>query len=357
LLLLPLVFALAACNNNEDPKDKSFDRVVMLRDLADHVIQPAYQQLNTRATALSSAMASFKSAPNTENLTLLRSAFLDTWRAWQPCSPLNIGPALANNLRTNINVFPTDTTRINNNIQAGQADLQLAGNFAAKGFPALDYLLFGSGDAAATAALFAADPNRLSYLEAIIGDLTTRIAATANAFDSGWRTAFVAANGVDVGSSTSLLLNEFLFDWEALRRHKIGDAIGIRFLGEIRPNQVEAFYSNISKELALLNGRGVYNIIFGIGADGTDHIGFDDYLRAIDAKASNGPLADALRTQMQAAFTALEAVPGELREAASANTTAMQTAYQEHQKAIPLIKADMTSALGVVITFNSNDGD
>ena len=39
------------------------------------------------------------------------------------------------------------------------------------------------------------------------------------------------------------------------------------------------------------------------------------------------------------------------------NKTALSVTYAELQRLVPYIKVDMTSALGVLITYQDNDGD
>ncbi|HBX67301.1 MAG TPA: peptidase M75 superfamily protein, partial [Balneolaceae bacterium] len=48
--------------------------------------------------------------------------------------------------RDNLNIYPTDTTEIKENIQTGSYNLALPSLNNSQGFPALDYLLNGLGD-------------------------------------------------------------------------------------------------------------------------------------------------------------------------------------------------------------------
>jgi len=50
-------------------------------------------------------------------------------------------------------------------------------------------------------------------------------------------------------------------------------------------------------------------------------------------------------------------LPGTLGNDIIYNKPMVQETYQELQKLVPLIKVDMTSALGVLITYQDNDGD
>jgi hypothetical protein len=246
------------------------------------------------------------------------------------------------------------------NLQEGTYDLNAVANNNAKGFPALDYLLFSKANLASQYVLFSTDANAGRRTQMVL-DITNAMLTRVNAVCSGWDTylnVFVNATGTDVGSGTGLLVNQLNFDWEILRRNKIGDPIGVRFLGEIKPYQAEGYFCGLSKELALANGRGIHRIFNGNRlSDNQPGVGFDDYLIAIDAQAASGPLAQAVENQFQLSFSSLQALPSSIAQSAVANTNLVQATYNEHQKVIVLLKNDVPSALGVLITYNSNDGD
>jgi predicted lipoprotein len=53
----------------------------------------------------------------------------------------------------------------------------------------------------------------------------------------------------------------------------------------------------------------------------------------------------------------LDAVPDPLSESFISNATHVEDAYKEIQKLLTLLKTDVSSALGVQISFMDNDGD
>lgn len=362
-IVLALAFAATACTDSDDNGDESspaYDQGPFLTNLADNLIVPGYETFATETAELRLAAEAFVQNPDANILSTLQTELKAAWLAWEAVSCYAFGPAMEERLQMTLQTFPTDTARILSNIQEGQWNLGSAQNSAAIGFPALDYLLH----ARATDSIvyrFSTSPQAgqwQQYLTDLVQDIDTRAQAVRDSWTGGYRTTFVENTGNDQGSSLGLLINELVRDWELLRRNKIGDCIGVRFLNEINPRLVEAYYAGYSKELALAHGTAMRNFFLGIGTDGTNGPGLDDYLNAVEASASTGePLATAISDQMQLALTKTEEIPGRLQEAATNATEDVRAAYDEYQRAIPLLKTDMTSALGVLITFNSGDGD
>ena len=66
---------------------------------------------------------------------------------------MNLGPAEDLAIRSNLNTYPTDAAKVNQAISSGQWDLDLLSFRDAKGFPAVDFLLFQNDLNATWAAL------------------------------------------------------------------------------------------------------------------------------------------------------------------------------------------------------------
>ena len=124
------------------------------------------------------------------------------------------------------------------------------------------------------------------------------------------------------------------------------------------PEKVEAYYANdMSVALALANIEALENLYLGRAKDGTDGIGLDEYLIELEAQHGQGLLATAIRDQFASIKMALQAIDEPLSEAVINNPTPVDAAYTEIQKMVVLIKTDLPSALGVLITYQDNDGD
>ena len=248
-----------------------------------------------------------------------------------------------------------DAEGIESTISSGDWNLDAASARKQKGFPALDYLLWAEDEAQTEAAL--ADTSREQYVTDLITDLKTNIDQVVAAWEGGYADNFNAKDGVDAGSGVSLLINNFIFAWEFNRRHKLGDPIGVRNLGQIEPERGEAIYSRIGKQLALTNAQAIHRVFKGETPEGTNGQGFDDYLTTLDAQHTDGPLADVINAQFEESITKLEAINGSIYDIAQTDKSQIEAPYDAMQRNIVYLKTDMTSALGVAITYSDADGD
>jgi predicted lipoprotein len=264
-------------------------------------------------------------------------------------------------LRAVLNTFPSDTAQILTNVQSGAWDLNLASNIDARGFPALDFLLFRLGnDSAATLARFLA-PADSAHLQGYVAALVTDVASVTSSiyqqWTNGYSATFKASLGTDVGSSTSLIVNEMNRDLEILKTASIGIPLGKQSFDTPLPDKVEGFYSGMSKSLAIAQLTTVRHIYNG-EADGTpDGVGLKEALDAVEAEYNGGALTDAIAAQFVATAAALQALPEPLSGAVVTNRVPVETAYAEVQKLVVLLKADLASALSILITYTDADGD
>ncbi|GAB3194280.1 putative lipoprotein [Pontibacter aydingkolensis] len=353
---------LTACGSDGDSGPKTdYDRQAMLANYADNLIVPGYEAFKIESTELSTAIASFTANPTEATLANARKEYLDAYKVWQGVSVYGFGPADEQMLRTNLNSYPTSASKIESNISAVSYDLQAAANLDAKGFPAMDYLLYGKPTDGELIVLYTSGTNaakRKKYLQ----DVANLVKQRAEATYSGWTTGnyaktFKESAGTAVGSAVGNLVNEFNFEIDLTKRGKVGIPSGRLSANIARPETVEAYYSKNSLELlkrALIAEKASF---MGVGLSGTNGPGLDDYLDHVNARYNNNLLSDAIEAQFDAAIAAINGVTVPLSQAVTSNPQAVSKLYEELQKLIVLTKTDMPSALGVAITYNDNDGD
>src|SRR6202012_5580861 len=119
----------------------SFDRKGMLTNISTNIIIPGFTAYLSATSNLDAAVTTFNTTPNAANLTAVQTAFQAAYKQWQALSVFEIGPAAQIELRVNTNTYPADVNQINSNITSSTYNAGLLANLAAKGFPALDYLL------------------------------------------------------------------------------------------------------------------------------------------------------------------------------------------------------------------------
>lgn len=356
LLLFVVSMGLQACRK-EDPEDEEepFDRAAMLTNIADNVIIPAYEQYQTDVASLKTAADAFTASPTASSLTAVKTTLSAAYHSWVACSAFEYGPADDLNLRSNANTFPVDTAVVEDNVGAGSFNLALASNIDAKGLPALDYLLHGPNSTLADYTTDADASNRKQYLTTVVDDLKSTIDQVVtdwSASGSNYRATFIASDGVDVGSSLGMIVNEMNFDHEILKNARIGIPLGKKSLGSPLPEKVEGYYAGNSASLANAHIAHIEQLY--LGGSGS---GLDDYLVHLDAKHGSASLNDAIKDQFDALQAALALVPDPMSAEAQAQSQAMENAYEESKTLVTLLKTDMPSAMSILITYQDNDGD
>ncbi len=329
----------------------------VLANFGANVILPAYQQLASTTAAMDAAVTTFTTTPNADNLAGLQAAFKTAYIAYESCTQFEFGPATDQSLVTTIvNVFPTDVNTVKNNMATGNFTIDGLSNFKAQGFPALDYILFGASPAAVVAdfTTSAHAANAKKYLAAVSASLKAKASAVLNAWSpsgGNYLAKFGAATGVDAGSSLSILLNAYVYDYDViLKNYKLGIPIGKYGATTIPqdPTKVEGYYSGLS--LTLLNAelQSVQRVYTGA---------FEKKVAATNAPLNGGTLNDAIKNQLTTLITKVKAIPEPLSGTIQTNIGVVNDAYTEVSKFVVLIKVDMSSALGVKISFSDDDGD
>lgn len=358
-----LLLAVASCKSDDDGTEPAddFDREAMLQNIGNEVILPAFQNLDEEVKSLSTATTEFLQSPTVAQLLVLRDQYHKAYLSWEYCAGFNFGPSQNEALQASINTWPTDQSKIESNVINGNYNLNVSANLTATGFPALDYLLYGSagGDAAITSR-FVQEAALQQYLTDVVDMVSSRVGATYQAWapDAGnYLQVFVERSGTDIGSSLGVMVNEFTRELELVKNARVGIPLGKKTLGVILPLQVEAYFSSRSVELAVADVEGLKRLYLGQGSGGTTANGLHNYLLALDAQAGDGLLANAISEQFETVLTKLNAISGSLSDAISNDPGVVEEAYVEIQRLVVLVKTDMTSSLGVQITYQDTDGD
>lgn len=341
-----------------------YDRSTMLANLADNYIIPAYNNYQASTTELDNKATAFKNALTIATLTELRTAWKLTCISWQGVSFIDFGPAADISLKSQTNIYPIDTALVNSNIASGSYDLQIPSNFDAKGLQALDYLLYGSGNNDQDVVdYFINTSEAQNYLAAITSELKANAETVLNNWNNTYSQSF-KNNSADnsQGSSVSILVNALSQHYESyIRKGKVGLPSGVfnGFSQQPMPGHVEALYSGYSIEYATAVMEAFRKFVKGNSYnDNTEGQGLDDYINFVSAKdASGNALETTINSQITTIITALNSHTNPLSDEVVNNSSQVMTTYQEMQKLVPLIKVDLTSALGVLITYQDNDGD
>jgi len=345
---------------NESPEEPaaSFDKQAMLVQLADELIIPSYEAFKFSLDSLIVIYSEFKLNPNLNGLQSVKTKFQNVYLRYQRCGLFEFGPAESVIMRSNFNVFPTDTIQIMANISSGVYDLNLVANLDAKGLPALDYLFFSlSSDESVVVNAFVASEARRNYVTHLLSDMSGRINAVLSSWKGAYRNTFINSLGTDVGSSIGFLINQLNFELDYLKNAKVGIPLGKKTLGIVQPTQCEVYYSGRSKEYAIETLKAIENLYLARGLSGSNGKGFDDYLDHLKVMYGSETLNSAINKQFGLAFSKLNAIQGSISQQVVINPGAVDAAYVELVKLLVLLKTDLPSSLGVVITYQDGDGD
>lgn len=356
LIFVAFLASFAACKDPKACCDQApFDRAAMLRHYADNLIQPAYATLTDSLLAFRRDWAAFQQTPSAGGLQKLRNAWVNTYTLWQSANAYNFGPAGETGLRKGlveeIGTFPANVAQIETFIAAGDTSFNNF-NRDTRGFLALEYLLFDTQNGS----LLDAAPRR-AYGQAVVNHLLQRVQEVETAWSS-YADTFVNANGTDVGSGTSQLYNEFVRSFEAVKNFKVGLPAGKRpGQTQAEPQLVEAYYAGLSLSMLKAHLANIERIYWGVGTNGqSSGPSFKSYVESV----VGGPeLVTATLAQWAKVKAALAAVPTDvpLSVLMQNNHPSIEVLHTELQKQTRFFKSDMSSVLGIAITFSSGDGD
>jgi predicted lipoprotein len=361
--ILLLALSITGCIK-EPTKDSvradDFDRQSMLTNLTDNYIIPGYANYKSKIDSLEVNWNSFKSNPDSIHLIDLKISFENSLFAWQTIAFLEFGPASSIALRAQTNVYPIDTVLINGNINTGVTNLGSVSNYTGKGYQALDYLLFCK-PSSTEQITFLSDALESHYIEALILDLQTNASYVSNQWDS-YKDTFIANNASNaVGSAVSEMSNAIISHYETfVRKGKIGLSLGI-FNGFSQlplPSHVEGLYSQANLKYSIKNVAFFLRFLNGNSFnENTEGIGLLDYANFVEATVNGKLLSEEVNTQMNAIITYSQNIVGPWEYEVTNNPAIHLNLYQEYQKLMPLLKVDLTSAIGVSISYQDNDGD
>jgi uncharacterized protein len=359
-LLAALLVSVIACKKGKkqpvvEPV-KTFDKQAMLINLADEVIMPAYIRLKGSLDEFSASLDQVISSGDLSGFAGVRTGFDKAYEDYQLVSLMGFGPGEEEAVRVNFNIFPCDTARVMSNLRSGSYNLSLAANIAAKGLPALEYLLWDSASVSPASALVG-DSRRQAYMKTLVADLRQRTDAIIARWQGGYRSTFINSLGTDVGSSIGFVINNLNYELDYLKNSKIATPLGLRSGGAPVPDNCEAYYSGRSLVYARLSLEAIMSLYSGTSLSGNNGKGFDDYITHLGLLRGQESLAAAIDNQANAARQSLKDISDPLSVKVLTEKERVQAAYSELVQLLVLLKTDMPSGLGVVITYQDGDGD
>ena len=345
--------------DDQSGNDNSFDRVKMMTFITEEIIIPSYNNLNTSLTELKESYELFKINITEHNLEELRNKWLNSYKLWQHVEMYNIGKSMEDYLIFRSNIYPVDTVRVNQNIDNGEYDLENPNNYAAQGFPTMDYLLYGiDNDPVKVIDHYKENNKLMNYLGALIEDL----AANVKTVNDDWnqvKNEFVNSVDNTASSNLNMMVNDFIYYYEkGFRANKFGIPAGV-FSGGALPDRVEGFYSkNFSKVFALEAMTSIKKFFNGESYkdDDLEGLGLKSYLDFVE-KGKEELLSDKINAQLIDAEKSINDLDNNLSGQIESDLIKVLKTYDEIQTAVVLLKVDMLQALNIAVDYADADGD
>jgi hypothetical protein len=346
-------------NNNQSKNE--FDRSSMLSFWADRIILPSMVSFENELNVFNENVANFTANPNANNLALLRDQWLTTYKSWQYVEMFDLGVAEEIYFKNRINIFPANVQRIESNISNQEFNLDESANFAAQGFTALDYLLFGveQEDDAILTKYSETSSNYGDYLIQVTAKMQELTVLVKAQWEGNYRDSFVQSTDNTATSSINMMLNDFVYYFEkGYRAHKFGIPAGV-FSGGPLPNTIEAYHGEMySKILSLEATNAIENFFNGVAYNDPETLGpsIKDYLDFVESGSAE-KLSERINEKLQGGRIKINELNPSFIKQIEENTTIMLLTYDAIQSAVILFKVDMLQKLNVSVDYADADGD
>ena len=358
VLITLIVFACSESDDNNfgsGNANDSFDRVAMLTNIADNIIIPAYQNLDTDLNTLVASKDAFITSVNQANLETLRANWFNAYNTYQAVQMFQVGKAKEILFEEQMNIYPTNTTDIENNVTSGNYDLSNVNNNDAVGFPAVDYMLYGvASDDASILAVYT-NTSYINYLSDLIDAMQSLNNNVLTDWTSNFRDSFIVNTANVESGAVNQLLNAYVFYYEKrLRADKVGIPAGV-FSSTPLSDKVEALYMEDNSKALTLEALNAVQDFFNGKAYNTNVEGesLKTYLITLD----RSDLVEVINTRFDAAREKVQVLDANFKSQVEIDNTKMTEAYDAIQLAVVSLKADMLSVLNVSVSFVDADGD
>ncbi|MEX1062406.1 MAG: imelysin family protein, partial [Balneolaceae bacterium] len=360
------VFVAHSCGSDgpSGPDSSDFDRQAMLENWADNIIIPAFASFSEETEQLKSAAENFSAEPSQQSLDEMRNAWESAYISFQHVSMFEMGRAMELRFRDNLNLYPTDTEEIQDNMEQDSYNLELPSLTDSQGFPALDYLLYGlAEDDSEILAYYTDDANAESFRTYVL-DLAVRIDDLTQEVSTYWaeeyRDEFVENAGDGANASVDMMVNDYIFYYEKfLRAGKVGIPAGVfSDIGPL-PTHVEAPYrQDLSKALLLEALEATQNFFNGVHFNsGESGESLNTYLDFLNSIKNGADLSSLINEQFETARDEIETLDENFAQQIEEDNSGMLAAYDELQKNVVLLKVDMLQALNINVDYVDADGD
>ena len=262
--------------------------------LVNKVVLPSYQKLVAATEDLKKDLNKLAQDPTDSNLESARKQWKDTRKTWEITETWAYGPAETDDFDPNLDDWPVSKKELAQALdesdfsKATFAELDTTG----RGFHGIEYVLFGDGDQAASAASMT--PQQLAYLQIAGEDLEQNAKGLLTAWsgDEGFGKADVEA---DPSKTVSDILEGMTGCLDEVANGKLGGAL------EAGKDELESTFSGNTGSDVVSNLKGV-------------RLAWKKSKLQALVKAQDEEIAKALTDQLNAAIDLAKALPARLND-------------------------------------------
>jgi len=344
-----ITFSILSCKKNKEEEKTEFKKVDLQKNIGENLILPGYKKLIDKIDSLEYFHNSFVISPSIELFNKIREVWFDSYLEWNRVSMYEFGPALEMGLKGSIGLFPNDTSKIIENINQGNYNLSTVSNSEVVGLHVFDFLLFRNQ----AYSDYESNSNYQKYISDVIDKIQSELSFVYNKWNNSYLEEFKNSTSTASSSAFSLFVNEFVKSYEETKWTKVGIPSGKQTLGIVQKNYIETRLSKKSLIVLKENLKAIKQCFNGQSFSGVNGIGFDDYL--IDLNRAS--LVDHINSKLDEIISDIENISNDFETQLDLNPAIIESLYDKIHLITVSLKTDMTSAFGVLITYQDNDGD
>ncbi len=337
---------------------RNTDRKAVLDSITKEVILPAFEDFTGRTDSLLEAAKAFVGKPDKASLEQVRRQWQNAALSWKVAGTYSFGPVDDHFLSGAIDYpgvhYPNIEKSISSGVTIDDSYIESRGS-SLKGLKAIEYLLYKNFSGDSVVRDFASSQKRREYLSALASNLAAHADKVLEAWkgtDAPFAATFTNADGRDVKSSLSILVNKCVSQVNLIKDERLAVPLGMRNGGNPDLSSVEGRLSGTSLALIRSEIAGVQKC-FGKEKGAGLYVLLDQ----LNARYGDQPLSLAIAGQ----FAEIERVSGSislpLDAAITQETEKVRDFYNSLKKLQVLIGVDVVNQLGIILTFSDNDGD
>lgn len=337
----------------------AFSRAAMLSDLAEHVVRAGWKDAAAKSRSLTNALEALAAVPKPERLAAAQKTWIEASLACDHMRCFQWGPIADKEFTTDFYYWKVLPYRIQQLIDSGGEPLDAKKmpelGAQVKGMFALEVLLFPASSAN-TGSIGPPLLDRLltknsARVKSYLLTLGNELASEATAIESAWSGSGpndASAKFVSGGQqSVNAVVNQLIREIEDVSQNQLHLVTVLPMPITPQLYRVERSRSGTSLQGVMASLEGAQHFFEGRGG-----LGLNDAIRQV-----NPALETRVTQAFNSAIGSVRSINAPLENAVEKNKPAVEQALEKVRALEILIKVDVVSALGVTLTFSSNDGD